>query len=207
MILTEHYEEAILELALKDAVCDICMHNSKAIEFFEEYLCQLENNKLTDIFEENFAEIINEEFYSNLEKYSGVLMEGRIWDTLTKKRSLGIPGLNSNLQTGKLNKPKEPTRSIRDWARDVPYRAGSAIRSGIDKANSMYARSNEAGTNFYSNNRARLVNAKNNFMAGYNRQPKSNAIQNHPSQSYFDTLQKAKTIRDNYPILNKTIVK
>ena len=182
MILTEHYEEAILELALKDAVFDMCMYNQKTIEFFEEYLYQLENNKLSELFEENFVEIINEEFYRNLGKYSGVLMEG-FW---TKSRSLSLPGYNNSLKTGRLNVPKDPKWGIKDWARDVPYRAGSAIRSGIEKAKGMYNRSSEAGTGFYTRNRDRLVNAKTNFMAGYNQKPKT---------------------YDPTSILNKTIVK
>jgi len=176
MILLEHYEESILELALQDTIYEACINGGlEELAAYEKYLQKLESNTLTEQEQNNFIEVINEDFYYNLEKYSGVLL-------------YEIFGYNNSLKSFRLNVSKKPSpasnltpksdapkTSMNNWMKDAPYRVGSAIKSGIDKAKSWYGGTRDklskvstAGIKQNLDNyRQKLAGYKSDFGAGY----------------------------------------
>ena len=91
MLLTEHYEESILELALQDAVYKDCIRGGQeAIAAYENYLEKFKSSTLTESNDDAFDDIITEDFYSNLNSYSGVIYE-----------FLGVK-YNPNMKTGRM---------------------------------------------------------------------------------------------------------
>jgi hypothetical protein len=174
-LLTEHYNESVLELALQDAVYENCIcGDQEDLAAFEEYLKKLESNTLTEQDQTYFIEIINESFYSNLEKYSGVLYEFLGYNNNLKTLRLNVPKTDSTPKSSPISAQKT---SAKEWLKDAPYRTGSAIRSGVDKAKNWYNLTKDklkstmaSGVGYkqrLDNYKQQLDNTKNNFLAGY----------------------------------------